>query len=213
MESSNKNILDFLINKFKGIMDLSPFYSKINELISTEYNKGLIDAESETSSKINFVPKENDLKFLQNYVDENTQAFSDDMAGNLRQEIQRSIMNKDDIKTLTERIKLVFKEKKYLHRLKTIFRTESSRANNQGRLEGAKQAEEVGLKLKKWISIIKDSRTSNICLKENSKYGDPDKAIPIDDNFIIEVDNKTIKSQSPPFHPNCRSVLRLEVIE
>lgn len=210
---NEKNILDFLIKKFKGIMDLSPFYAKINALIETEYNKGLEDTEEELPTSINFIPKEKDLNFLKEYVDNNIQRHSDDVADNLRQEIQRGIMNGDTTKELTERIKLIFKEKKYMDRLKAVIRTESLRANNQGRLEGAMQAAGTGLKIKKWVSIIDDERTTKICKAEDSKYGEPKKAIPLDDDFVVKADNKTIKSKIPPFHVNCRSILRLEVIK
>ena len=201
---SEKNILDFLIKKFKGIMDLSPFYVKINELIEEEYSKGLEHSEEELPTNINFIPKEKDLNFLQEYVTDNIQKHSDDVAENLRQEIQRGIMNGDNTQQLVERIKLIFKEKKYMDRLKTVIRTESLRANNQGRLEGANQAAETGLHLKKWVSITNDKLTSKICHAEDSKYGEPSKAIPLDADFVVKSANKTIKSKIPPFHVNCR---------
>jgi len=207
-----KGIIEFLIKKYEELINVSPLFERINELIAKEYSKGIEEVEKQVKPNINFVPKEKDLEFLQEYVIENIQKNTDLVGDNLRQEIQRSIMNKENVQEMTERIKLIFKEKKYMDRLKAVIRTETQRANNQGRLEGAIQAEESGLKLAKWIDIILDDRTSKICKLEDSKYGSPDKAIPIDEDFIITADNKIIKSKNPPFHVNCRSVLRIVII-
>jgi len=201
--------LETLMRRFRDIMSLSSFIPKVNELVSDEYVKGIEKAENQLKPTINFVPSGQDLKFLQEYVQQNLQKHSDEVGDNLRQEIQRSILNKDDVAMLTRKIKTLFKEKKYLSRLKTVIRTETLRANNQGILEGARQAESSGLKVKKWVDIVSDDATSDICRKEHSKYGSPDKAIDLEEDFKVKVKNKTYIAKSPPFHPNCRSVLRI----
>jgi len=129
------------------------------------------------------------------------------MSQELRGEISRSLLNGENTTQLKKRIKDVFKSDKFNARLKTVLRTEALRANNTGALSGAKQS---GLDLRKWIEIINDSRTSDICHAEDRKYGNTKKAIPLDDEFIVSVNNKTIRGQAPPFHPNCRSVIRFE---
>ena len=62
-----------------------------------------------------------------------------------------------------------------------------------------------GLKGKKQWKTLSDSRTSDICKQEDSKYGVPDQAIAMDEDFIVVVKGKIFKSRLPPFHPNCRS--------
>jgi len=212
-EEKASSIIDFILDKFRDLMSLDPFTNKVDDLIADEYKSGLETIETQLKPNINFVAKEKTLEFLQNYVNQNLQTHSDAVGDSLRQEIQRSILNGDSIEMLKERVREVFKDKTYTQRLKTVIRTESIRANNLGRLEGAEQAATTGLKLKKWIDIIDDNVTTDICLEEHAKYGSPDKAIPLDQDFEVKVGNKTYIAQYPPFHINCRSVLRIEVVE
>ena len=208
-----KSFIDIFLQKINELLKLYKFRPLINSMISEQYVTAIKELDNKLELPINLVPKTKDLTFLQDYVNENINSASDQIANDLRQEIQRGIMNKEDKKALTKRVRFLFKQKKYKTRLKTIIRTETLRANNQGTLEGAKQAESTGLKLKKWLSVIMDDRTSNICKKEFAKYGEPDKAIPLDQEFVVKVNNKTIKMQNPPAHVSCRSVLRIKVIK
>ena len=184
-----------------------------DSILSEQYVRAIAEIEAETKPPINLVPKPKDINFLQDYVDENIQAASDEISNNLRQEIQRGIMNNETAKELSTRVRKLFKAKAYQIRLKTILRTETLRANNMGTLEGAHQAAGTGLKLTKWLDTMQDSVTSKICIAEHKKYGTPEQAIPLDQPFIVKSDNKTIKAQIPPFHCNCRSVLRIRIIE
>jgi len=206
-----KSFIDVFLQKINEVLKLHKFRPLIDSMISEQYVTAIKELDNKLDIPINLVPKTKDLTFLQDYVNENINSASDQIANDLRQEIQRGIMNKEDKKALVKRVKFLFKQKKYQTRLKTIIRTETLRANNQGTLEGAKQAESTGLKLKKWLSVIMDDRTSNICKKEFAKYGSPDKAIPLDQEFVVKVNNKTIKAQNSPFHCNCRSTLRIAV--
>ena len=206
-----KSFIDVFLQKIKTILRLDRFKPLIDSMISEQYVTAIEKLDKKLDITINLVPKTKDLRFLQDYVDNNIQAASDSIANDLRQEIQRGIMNGDDKKALSKRVRFIFKDKKYQTRLKAIIRTETLRANNQGTLEGAKQAESTGLKLKKWLDVTMDDRTSNICKKEFAKYGSSDKAIPLDEEFVVKVDNKTIKAQNAPFHVNCRSTLRIAV--
>jgi hypothetical protein len=156
---------------------------------------------------MNFIPDERKLDFLQNYVTNNLKFHTDEIGNDLRQEISRGILNGETTKTIISRVKKVFDDKKYSNRIKTVLRTETLRANNTGALDGAERS---GLKLKKWLDVMMDEFTSDICKKENRKYGSPDKAIPLDQEFIVKVDNKTVRGLSPPFHVNCRTVIRFE---
>lgn len=216
MKNSNyeeKAFIEVFIQRIKDVLRLTIFRPAINEAIAEQYTTAIKKLDDDLDLTINLVPKTKDLTFLQDYVNDNIQAAADTIANNLRQEIQRGILNGDDTAALSRRVRSLFKEKKYATRLKTILRTETLRANNQGTLEGAKQAQNTGLKLEKWLDIIHDDRTSDICIAEHAKYGTPEESIPIDEEFIVKVNNKTIRSQIPPFHVNCRTVLRIKVIE
>ncbi len=211
MSVSYKSI-DGFIDRIKNVLNLADFTAVIDDSITKQYNDSLLKIDKQLDSPINIIPNARDLTFLQRYVADNLEQAADDVSNSIRQEIQRGILNQETPKQLAQRVRLLFKEKKYQTRLKTIIRTETLRANNQGTLEGAKQAAGAGLKLLKWLDVTMDDRTSNICKHEHKKYGTPEEAIPLDQDFVIKVDNKTIKSKNPPFHPNCRSVLRIKVV-
>lgn len=206
-----KALIDDFLEQVKRVLKLDKFKDVIDGAISEQYNRAIEDIEDELDLGINLVPSDRELTFLQNYVNDNLEAAGNQISNNIRAEIQRGIINKETTSQLAERVKLLFKEKQYQHRLKTIIRTETLRANNYGTLEGARQSAEAGANLKKWLDVTLDGVTSNICKHEYGKYGDESKAIPLDEEFVVEVDNKTIKAQSSPFHPNCRSVLRIAI--
>lgn len=204
-EIETKNIIDWIVNEATKIFNITWLKEKISAVMKKQYLDGLEKAE--VKFNMNFVPAEKDIELLNTYVFKNFQQHTDEIGEALRQELSRGLLNKENIRQLQVRVANVFDDPKYMNRLKMVLRTEKVRAGNYGQLDGAKQA---GLKLKKWVSIVDDDRTSDICLQEDSEYGSPKKAIPIDEAFIVHVDNKTISAQAPPFHPNCRSVIMFE---
>jgi len=197
-----KNIVEEIVNKFKKIISLDSFRVKVDSFLQAEYKKGLEQAELKFN--MNFVPNNQALGFLNKYVNDNLENVADELGSNLRAEISRGILNKENIDQLKVRIKKVFSDDKYYNRLKTVIRTERQRALEMGNIDGATQS---GLKLKKYLDVILDDRTSDICRAEAKKYP-KENAIHIDQDFVVRVNNKTIKGQHPPFHPNCRTVLR-----
>lgn len=204
----SKNIIDVIIERFMEIMSIKPFKPKIDNFLKTEFLRSMSKVEEQLKPSINFVTDEKELTILNNYVFQNLQSQADSVGNQLRQELQRGLLNKETPEQLKKRIKDVFKDKTYLNRMKTVIRTEKMRANNYGALSGARQAKEAGIKLKKFLHITEDGRTSPICRMEDKKYGDKSKAIPLEDDFVVKVDNKTYRAKSPPFHYNCRTILR-----
>lgn len=203
MNSESKSIIDWIINKFINVVNIQPMKDKIDKFITYEYQVGMDRAEVQFD--MNFTPNEGDVKVLNNYVYDNMKQHTDAIGEELRQELSRGLMNGENIPELKKRVQTVFKDKKYSDRLKTVLRTEKMRANNYGALAGAQQ---TGLELRKYLSVVMDDRTSAICKVENRKFGSKGQAIPVDNEFVVKVDNKTYKAQAPPFHPNCRSVIR-----
>lgn len=200
MNPEVKNIIDEIVSGFTKILHLDSFTSKISKYIHDNYMQGM--EKTEKVFNMNFIPQGSDMSFLQGYVNQNIQDVSDDVGKQLRQEISRGLLAGDDIDGIKKRVREVFGDAKFSNRLKTVLRTESVRAENYGSLQGAQQSR---LKLKKYLMIQNDARTSNICHKEDTKYGTKDQAIPLDEQFEVVVDNKVIRALAPPFHPNCRT--------
>ena len=198
MKVETKNIIGQIVAGFTKILNLEAFSAKISAFINKRYQEGMDSAEKEFN--MNFTPLNSDLDFLQNYVNQNVGDVSDDVGKQLRQEISRGLLAGDDVEGLKKRIRDVFGDTKFTERLKTVLRTEGIRASNTGSLQGARQS---SIKLKKYVIIQDDARTSDICHKEDAKYGSPDQAIPLDEQFVVRVNNKTIRAQAPPFHINC----------
>lgn len=198
-----KNIIDSIISGVAKLFSTNTFREQVEQYIHKKYDAGLIHAED--LFEINFIRNDKELNFLHDYVNGLVGNTMEQINQDLRAELQRAILSGEDVAQIKKRVRDVFKDPKYFNRLTTVLRTEGLRASNQGTFEGAKQSK---LKLKKWISIIDDDRTSDICHKEDSKYGSPDKAIPLDEEFVVKVDNKTIRAMIPPFHASCRSTVR-----
>jgi hypothetical protein len=203
-----KGLIDIIINKFLDIMSIKPFQPKVNDYLRKEYMRAMERVESELRPDINFIPSNDELSFLNDYVFQNLQSHADQIGNQLRQELQRGILNKETPSQLKQRVKEVFNDSKYTNRLKTVMRTEKLRANNAGAYSAAEQATNSGIVLKKYLDITHDGRTSDICLAEMKKYGKKEQAIPLDEEFVVRVTNKTYRAQYPPFHPNCRTVIR-----
>lgn len=197
-----KGLIDTIVQNLTRIFSLQPFMDRIRGYIRDEYEQGI--EASEIEFDMNFLPSDQTIEFLNDYVEGNINAATDALGESLRGEISRGVLSGEKVSDLKKRIRTVFRDNKFNNRLKTILRTESLRANNYGALEGAKQS---GIPMKKYLSVIRDDVTSDICVKEDGKYGDESKAIDLEKPFIVRVNNKTIREQAPPFHPNCRSVI------
>lgn len=198
-----KAILQYLVQKIKDLVTMMPFRIKIRNLLRNEYMKGIEKAEVQFN--MNFLPDDKEVNFLVDYAYNNMQYHTDQLGNELRKEIQKSIIEKETTSQLKQRIKDVFGSNEYLARLKTVVRTESLRANNKGQVDAAQQ---LPFKVKKYVDVILDNKTSDICLKENKFYGSKEQAIPVDEPFEVVVHGEKFTGMQPPFHPNCRSVVR-----
>jgi SPP1 gp7 family putative phage head morphogenesis protein len=169
---------------FKGIKDLT------TQFIKSHFIKGLEKVEEETNK--NYLPNQDALKFLDTYTFDNIQGMTDEIQNDLRQELQRAILNGESVEEMKKRVKEVMKVAD--NRARLIARTELNRAENMGNLDGWRQS---GLDMEKeWVAEL-DGRTSEAC-----KYLDG-KKVGINEKFIY----KGQEYDSPPQHPNCRSTL------
>ena len=204
-----KGLIDTIFERFMEIMSIRPFQPKVNDFLRGEFIKSLNKVETELKPSINFVTDNQELELLNNYVFQNLQNHADQIGDQLRQELQRGMLNKETPTELKKRVKELFTDTKYTNRMKTVLRTEKLRANNAGAFSGAEQAQEAGIKLKKYLDVTMDTKTSNICRHgEYPKYGTKEQAIPLDEDFVVRVDNKTYSALYPPFHIHCRTVIR-----
>ena len=190
IETELKNVLNDMINKFVQVLNVGLFVDDVANGLKKEYDKGLMDAESQFN--MNFVRDENRLQLLQKFAIGNVKDLNTSIADSLRKEITQGIINLESVNELQKRVQKVFDVS--IERARTIARTETVRAQNMGHIDAARQ---TGLKLyKKWDAHL-DSRTSKVCAYLDGKE------IPIDDKFKWE----DKEFDAPPAHPNCRSTL------
>ena len=130
------------------------------------------------------------IDFIQKYTFENIKGMTDDLVNGLRQELQRGIIEGEGAFKLKDRVNKVFDAGET--RAEAIARTESNRAENQGRLLAFKESGEEYEK--KWISHI-DDRTSDLCKHLNGK------TVGLNDKFKFG----DFEGVGPPGHVNCRS--------
>ncbi len=193
-----------LINQIKGMISIAGIKTFTTEIIKNNYMNGHDDAEKELDR--NFSPDTNAIKFIDDYTFDNIKSMSEDLANRLKAELQRGLMAGEGVDKLKSRVKAVFDISK--SRAEAIARTETNRASNFGRLKAYANS---GVKARKWLLITEDNRTSEISKALGRKYGSEDKAIPLDEEFRVNVNGKTISGMSPPFHVNERDRLMIVV--
>jgi len=203
-----KGIIEWITEQIDNILNLESLAPELDALTTSKYQDGM--EKLGVKLDMNFIPQEDNLRLLQETMVDNIKNQGMEITHNIKGELKRWKLNDESVAQAKTRIREAMKKGKWSHKVKRVVRTETQRANNMGTLDGAKQS---GLDLKKWIDITDDKRTSNICKKEHAKYGSKENAIALDKEFIVKVDNKTYRAQAPPFHPNCRSVLRIVRVE
>lgn len=224
IEVELKGVIETITQQTRELFSIKQFQSKIEDLLKDQYTKGITEIDKQLKPSVNTITplgSTRQLQALYDYVQENLQDQVDQIGNQLRQEVQRGLQNNETKDQIIARVKTVFKDDKgVLNRLKVIIRTESNRAATQGRLEAAEQVEATGIKLKKWLQVVPYMKgvSSPFCntpagnnskLSANGKYGSKEKAIPLDQEFVVKADNKTVRAMGSPFHPNCRTTLRI----
>lgn len=171
--------------------------------IKVEYDKGL---ESVERGNINLTRGDTALDTLQEYTFNNVKDMNEEIANKLRSSLVRGIMDGESTQQLTSRVREVMDVAKT--RAQAIARTETHRAFNMGRFDGAKQ---LPGKKKKWLLVTEDERTSDICGAIHRKYGSESQSIPMEQPFEVVVKGKKISVQAPPIHVNCRTRLMIDI--
>ena len=189
-----------LIKRLEVLFNMEEIRKVSNTVIENTFYDGYNEVEMQLNR--NLIPNKAAIEFLKNYTFNNIKDMSEELKNDLRQILQRGIMDGESSGELKTKIRDVFKMSG--DRAEKIARTETNRAQNRSTLSAW---QESGEKAYKWLDITYDGRTSEISKAMGNKYGSPDKAIPIDQDFSVRVGKKTISGPSPPFHVNERDKL------
>jgi len=183
--------LDGLIMAIKDFL-LFPSIKLISDaVIKNTFMSGWEDAEKQLAR--NLMVNTGAITFLQNYTFGNIKDLTNEIANDLRAELERGIIAGEGISKLKDRVGKVFNVGK--NRAEMIARTETNNAENQGKLQAFKS---TGKDMKKkWIATI-DARTSEICKRLNGQV------VGINENFK---DSSGWEGPSPSAHVNCRSTM------
>ena len=182
--------LDTIIQRLKSLINLVAVKDLVYRIIKNNFVKGVGDVEQELNR--NFIPNPKAIEFIADYTFDNIKGLQDELVDDLRQELQRAIMDGEGISKIKERVKKVFDVGE--NRVEMIARTETNRAENHGRLFAYKESGVKGKK--KWIAHI-DDRTSDLCKRLDGQIVD------LNENF--KDPKGEWEGQAPPAHVNCRS--------
>ncbi len=161
-------------------------------VIKSEFDSGWDASEKKINRNVSY--NENALSFLQDMTFDNIKGMTEEIANDLKAELERGIINGEGITKLTARVDKVFDVGE--NRAEMIARTETNRADNNGKLLAMKGS---GLQMeKKWVTH-EDDRTSPICMRLDGQ------TVGINNSFK---DSSTgWEGQAPPSHVNCRSTI------
>ena len=193
-----------IIKRLAAILSFEGIKNLTMEVIKNNFFTGFEDVEEQLDK--NFVPDANAISFLGNHTFNNIKGMTDDIENKLRSELERGVINGEGIDKLKDRVSNVFKVSE--GRAESIARTETARAENQGKLNAMKQS---GTKAKKYILITLDNRTSEVSKAMDRKYGSPEEAIGLNEEFSVIVNGKEFSGQAPPFMPNDRDVVQFTI--
>jgi len=208
LDLNRKRVMEFLDSQFKSepimqiksIDDIPKMIKKMfavftmkgisDQLIKSEFDSGWDKSEKQLDKNIPYNQKA--LEFLQDYTFDNIKGMTEEISNDLKQELERGIINGEGITKLKVRVNDVFDKGE--NRAEMIARTETNRADNNGKLLAMKGS---GMKFKKKWVTHEDDRTSELC-----KHLDG-QTVGINENF----EYGKWSGQAPPSHVNCRSTI------
>ena len=132
------------------------------------------------------------LNWLKSYSPTLARVHEREVLEKVRNAVAKGVYKGMPINERMELIRRVSDETKKFsdHRLETIARTETMRASNMGAITQMKQSEDVrGVE----FSSVMDERVTDICERRNGLW--------------LRLDDPNLPSNTPPLHPNCRSIL------
>lgn len=190
--------IDDIPKMIKDLFSVAGLKALVDKIIGKEFMQGWDKSEKQIDENVPVNTPA--IEFLQDYTFQNIKDMTEEIANDLRSELSRGIINGEGITKLTARVNKVFDSGK--NRAEMIARTETNRADNQGKLLAMKGS---GIEMKKkWITH-EDDRTSAICNRLDGQ------TVPLDADFK---DSTTgWEGQAPPSHVNCRSTIVFVEVE
>jgi len=182
-----------LVKDLVNSIDFGNIKASVAGFIKHTFFRGLQKAERIADK--NVVPNYDAINFLADYTFENVQGLEEDVKNDLRQVLQRGLIDGKPYKEIAKDVKGVFDKGEV--RAKAIARTEEQRALVQGELNSLKVSGFVGTKT--WNATL-DKDTSPICKALNGT------TVGVNEKF----EYKGQYFDGPPAHVNCRSVLTYE---
>lgn len=194
-EKYNKKVDEFI----------EPYTKLIITSILILFKRGALSSSQQLDKDKTINVKKDDIKLFYSLVSENIKGVSNDMRKEISNELNIGLSNYETKKQLTTRLDNIFNGEnptklKYKNRLKLILRTESARVFNAGSHFNAKKLNAK----KKYLIGTNDNRQGQDSKAILSKYGSPEKAIPIDEPFEITIGGKSYSYLYPPNRPNDR---------
>lgn len=182
---SIKAIIDYL----KSILNFDIMREISDNVIKAMFEKGWDSAEQKL--QMNLMLNHDALEVLKKHVFDNIKGMTNEIADDLRQELERGFINAEPITKIKDRVKSVFDVGE--NRAENIARTEVNRAENQGELLAMKKS---GKEMTKTWLAHEDERECPMCMRLdgqtvnlNSKYKDSQTG----EEF-----------ECAPRHPQCR---------
>jgi SPP1 gp7 family putative phage head morphogenesis protein len=182
--------VDDIARAIKNILTFEGLKLISDAVIKNTFTKGWDSAEKQLNK--NMMMNKEAISFIQEYTYNNIRSMTDEILTDLRQELERGIMNGEGITAIKNRISGVFDVGE--NRAEMIARTESNRAENHGKIQAFKTSGEKFTK--KWIAAM-DDRTSPICRRMNGQE--------VKENENFTDDPTGFAGPCPPSHVNCRS--------
>jgi len=201
-------LVEQIIKSLARIIRINISPSTVRQTLNAEYQEGINDMEVKLDINLKGDPQK--LDFLETYTFDNIKGMSDELVEGMRKAMSQGLLNNESVTQIKRRVNDVMKVGQ--NRAKMIARTETARVRNAGRYDAAIDANNEGIETRKWLLITYDDRTSEVSKKMGAKYGSRDKAIPMNENFRIEYRGKIYEGPYPPFMPNDRDKLMIEVI-
>jgi len=183
-----RDVVKFLgaLLTFEGLKEISDI--TIREVFQKGWDK------SEEILNRNIMMNQEVIEVLKDHTFNNIQGMTEEIADDLRQELQRGFINGEGITQLKERVDKVFDVGE--ERAVMIARTETNRAENQGSLQAMRRSGETMTKT--WLAA-KDDRTSAICNRLDGQI------VGLNEKFKDTTTSQVF--DTPPAHVNCRSTL------
>lgn len=191
----------------QNFYNLSKFANDMAKAVINNFMKGVMRA----SKAANRMPPQVNKRQIENLtamVSDSIKGITDEMSKNIRRVIRDGINEGITNQQIADNLDEIFKGDNptrfhYEDRLRMISRTESTRELNSGGFETANKLGATG----KYIDIVDDNRTSDVSRAMFEKYGSPEKAIPVDEEFFVFVRGKEYRGMFPPFMPNDRDMV------